>query len=93
LERIKQRLDVARQALTTLKDALSRPKNPIVHDAAIQRFEYTFELVWKTAQSYLKFHESVEAGSPKAAIRSCFQVGLLNEEQARTALLWPMIAI
>jgi len=57
-----------------------------VRDAAIQRFEYTFEAVWKAAQIYLRFRESLDAGSPKSAIRDSFQVGLLNEDRARKAM-------
>ena len=87
MERIKERIAVARQALSTLKDILPMPKDPVVRDAAIQRFEYTFEAVWKSAQMYLKSLESLEAGSPKSAIRMSFQVGLLNEETARMAMI------
>ena len=57
-----------------------------MRDAAIQRFEYTFEAVWKAAQIYLRFRESLDAGSPKSAIRDSFQVGLLNEDRARKAM-------
>ena len=86
MERVKERLAVARQALKTFEEILREPKTSIVRDAAIQRFEYTFETIWKAAQSYLKVMESLDAGSPKSAMRSSHQVGLLTEEQARCAL-------
>jgi nucleotidyltransferase substrate binding protein (TIGR01987 family) len=86
VERLRERLAVAGKALQTLLDILREPKTAIVRDAAIQRFEYTFEAVWKSVQGYLRTIESLEAGSPKAAIRFSHQVGLLTEEQTRQAL-------
>ena len=87
MERLKERLAVARKALLSLSDVLREPKTEIVRDAAIQRFEYTFEALWKAVQSYLRTMESLDAGSPKAAIRSSYRVGLLTEEQTRGALV------
>lgn len=84
--RLKERLSIARKALDTLLEILGQPRTPIVRDASIQRFEYTFEAVWKAAQLYLRAEESLAAGSPKAAIRISQQVGLLSGPQARIAL-------
>ncbi len=86
MERLKERLAVAPQALETLLQVLREPKTPIVRDASIQRFEYTFEAVWKAVQLFLRTVESLEVASPKAAIRASLQVGLLTEEQSRAAL-------
>ena len=86
MERLKERLAVARKAIGTLETILKEPKTPIVRDASIQRFEYSFEALWKAAQLYLRNMESLELGSPKAVIRASMQVGLLDVEQARIAL-------
>lgn len=58
----------------------------IVRDAAIQRFEYTFEAVWKAMQLFLREEEGLEIGSPKGAIRTALQVGLFDDDQTRLAL-------
>jgi nucleotidyltransferase substrate binding protein (TIGR01987 family) len=58
----------------------------MTRDASIQRFEYTFEAVWKAAQLYLRVRENLELASPTAVTRACFQAALLNEEQCRTAM-------
>lgn len=86
MERLAERLATARQALGTLAEILELEKSKIVRDASIQRFEYTFEALWKAAQAFLKQQEGVEAGSPKAVVRACYQGGLLSEEQARAAM-------
>jgi hypothetical protein len=74
--RTQERLAVARRALGTLqKLSLLQGVSDVVRDAAIQRFEYTFEATWKAAQAYLAEIEGLEALSPRAAIRGSFQVG------------------
>ena len=47
----------------------------IVRDAAIQRFEFTFELVWKTLQLYLE-HEGLESSGPRAVLKRAFVMRL-----------------
>ena len=58
-----------------------------MRDAAIQRFEYSFEATWKAAQTYLLEVEGVAAASPRAAIRGSYEVGRLAGDDTRTALL------
>ena len=72
--------------MATLSSVLGEPKTSLVRDAAIQRFEYSFEAVWKATQRYLRDVEGVEAASPAAAIRKALAVGLLDEPSARLAL-------
>lgn len=87
MERLKERLAVAEKALGTLLELpLVEAVDDLVRDAAIQRFEYTFEALWKTAQLYLREQEGLEQGSPKGVVRACLQVGVLTDEQARRAL-------
>ncbi len=94
MERLMERLAQARKALRRLIEILGEPRTDIVRDALIQRFEYTFEAVWKAAQLCLRTVESLETGSPKSAIRASRQVGLLADDQTRQApLRWRMIEI
>ncbi len=58
----------------------------VVRDAAIQRFEYSFEAAWKAAQTYLAEVEGLVVASPRAAIRGSFQVGVLDEKGTGAAL-------
>jgi len=99
-ERTEERLEVARRALASLQalplhgsdkpaeqgaERATEIEADIVRDAAIQRFEYTFEATWKAAQAYL-IREGLDAASPRSAIRSSFQVGALSEADAQLAL-------
>jgi nucleotidyltransferase substrate binding protein (TIGR01987 family) len=79
VERLNQRLAIARAALDTLDELVRKSvRSKVERDAAIQRFEYTFEATWKAAQSYLREVEGLEVGSPKRAARAALQVGLFD---------------
>jgi len=81
MERVRERLDEALKALATLDKLVGLPKpTDIERDAAIQRFEYTFEMTWKAAQAYITDQGLLEASSPKNVIRASFKAGLFDEE-------------
>jgi len=83
VERLKERLAVARKALGTLQELLViEHPTKVERDAAIQRFEYTFEAVCKAAGRYLLLIEGVTVGSPKGIVRSSREVRLLTDDQA-----------
>lgn len=85
--RVIDRVKVAKQALATLEELLDiEDVSLIIRDAAIKRFEYTFEAVWKAARHYLMEYEGLDIGSPKGVIRGSLSVGLLNAEQALICL-------
>lgn len=64
-------------ALASLEDILKQPMDEYRRDGAIQRFEYTFELVWKTLQRALEL-EGVVAGSPKQVLQAAVKTGLIT---------------
>ena len=87
MEPLIQRLAVATQALTTFKELVGiHNRSKIERDAAIQRFEYTCEALWKAGQQVLRVQEGVDVASPKSVIRQCQQVAILTEDDARQAL-------
>ena len=51
-------------------------------DSAIQRFEFTVEIFWKTIKQFLKEHEGITCRSPKGCIREFFSAGYLDENAA-----------
>jgi nucleotidyltransferase substrate binding protein (TIGR01987 family) len=86
MEELTRRLRLARRALSTLREVLAEPKTSITRDAAIQRFEYSFETSWKAAQLHLREAEGLDPGSPASVIRSAHAVGILDEATARLGL-------
>jgi len=87
MERLKERIEVASKALSTLKvlTAISTLSD-IERDAMIQRFEYSFEATWKAVKRYLEVVEGVTVSSPKSVIRASFETNLLNDSESRQAL-------
>ncbi len=81
MERLELKHRDALKALNTLKDILREPFSVIVRDAAIQRFEYTFEAFWKFIREYLKEKEGIIANSPKSCFKEVFSIGLASEDE------------
>ena len=65
-------------ALLTLDEVLMMEWSRVVRDAAIQRFEYCFELVWKLIKRRLKI-DGIEVNSPRQAIRHAFENGYIED--------------
>lgn len=66
-------------ALIRLGDALDQPKTEWTRDAAIQRFEFTIELAWKTIMRFAR-REGVECSSPRQAFRTALKLGWVKDE-------------
>ena len=86
MEKIKFLSDNAGKALETLKEIVNTPFSVIVRDAAIQRFEYNFEIMQKFLKEYLKIQEGIICNSPKSCFREAFKADLLTEEESIKAL-------
>ncbi|NBC33896.1 MAG: nucleotidyltransferase [Alphaproteobacteria bacterium] len=87
---VSERLAVARQALSRLHEEVGRETPTIKdRDAAILRFIFSFETVWKSARAaMIEFHgpERLQSASPKAIIRESRIAGWLSAEETETAL-------
>jgi nucleotidyltransferase substrate binding protein (TIGR01987 family) len=78
--RRKQQLTSFKEALARLDEALAIPRTqPLAIDGTIQRFEFAFELAWKTARSAL-LDDGLRAGSPRDVCRQAFSVGWISDE-------------
>ena len=84
--RLNFKVDVAQKAFRTFEEILKEPYSVVVRDAAIQRFEYTFEIVWTSLKEFLKEKAGVIANSPKLVFREALAVGILSEEEIRKCL-------
>lgn len=69
-----------REAFKRFEDVMQKEKDEYIRDSAIQRFEFTFELVWKTLKVYLESEKGLRVYSPRDAVKSAFQVGLIGDD-------------
>ena len=69
------------QALEQLKEALSYQNSQIPArldiDAAIQRFEFCYEISWKLMQSVIRY-KGKDCQSPRDCFRTAAQLGIIN---------------
>ncbi len=75
-----------KKALGSLDEALSLKRTDIVRDSAIKRFEYSFELSWKTAKVFLKEKFGIEIASPKECFREMRKNKLILDEETEKFL-------
>jgi nucleotidyltransferase substrate binding protein (TIGR01987 family) len=80
-----ERQKSARESSSRLFEAIELEKTDIVRDAVIQRFEFTFESVWKAMQLYLE-HQGHECPGSRTVIRKAFSERLIESEEE--ADLW-----
>jgi nucleotidyltransferase substrate binding protein (TIGR01987 family) len=67
------------QALGRLREVMAEPETAIIRDAAIKRFEFTFELAWKAIQRYAR-DEGITCRSPKGCLREAFALGIISDD-------------
>lgn len=70
-----------RRALERLNEALAEPKTDIVRDSAIQRFEFTLDLGWKTLKTFLEDKKGIVCASPKECFREAYRQGIVGYEE------------
>ena len=68
------------KATGRLRDALALPKDSIVRDSAIQRFEIAFELCWKYLKAYLLETHNAVCTSPSTCFRAAFAQGIISDD-------------
>ncbi len=81
------RFENYRGALALLTDAVERLErgelSQLEREGTIQRFEYTWELAWKTLRDYLaECGNAVEVPVAKNVIRAAFQANLIDDGDA-----------
>ncbi len=74
-------LSELKKAIARLKEALALPKNDIIRDSTIQRFEFTVELSGKVLQRYLRASGVSDTLSPKSAFREAARLGIVKDPE------------
>lgn len=70
-----------KKALIAWEKVLKEEYSDIVRDATIQRYKFTFELLWKAIISFLEEHEGILCNSPKSCFREAKKSLNLTEEE------------
>ncbi len=79
----KQKFNNYGNALDRLNEGIKKYdyENDLLRDGLIQRFEFTFELAWKTLKAIFEDEGLIGLNSPKMVLREAFSAGIiLNDE-------------
>lgn len=80
MQRFIQRKTEFNNAYERLKEALKEEESEIVIDGALHRFEFTFELAWKSLKDYLEYMGLTEkTGSPREIIQQAFKQEIIED--------------
>ena len=83
--RWKQRFSNFQKALSKLKEVVDgrdyETLSELEKEGLIQRFEYTFELAWKTLQDLLAFKGYQDIAGPNPALEQSFKDGYIQNEK------------
>jgi len=69
-----------------LREALAVAETDVSRDAAIQRFEFCFELAWKAVQERAR-NEGLDCQSPKGCLKLAFKSGWIQDESGWLAMI------
>lgn len=79
-------LELFEKALNRLEESIGDVSNDLSKDGVIQRFEFTFELMWKCVKIYCTYvGKSVK--SPREALKEAFKQGIINNEKVFLEML------
>ncbi|HBS47749.1 TPA: hypothetical protein DEO28_02060 [Candidatus Dependentiae bacterium] len=102
MEALNGKYETCIQALKTLKEGIdsidilkqqtftgisNEDLKKIFRDSIIQRFEYSFDCVWKYLKLFLENQKIIlEIKSPKYIFRQLMAIGIINEEECLTGM-------
>jgi nucleotidyltransferase substrate binding protein (TIGR01987 family) len=86
--RLDQLLADWRRALDRLDEVLARDPadDETLGDAAIQRFEFNYELAWRALQRRAE-RDGVSTTSPREAFKAAYAAGLIDDEAVWLAMI------
>lgn len=82
--RWQQRFHSFKKALTKLLEVVENKSledlSELEAEGLIQRFEYTYELAWKTLQDLLRYKGYTDIAGPNPVLQQALQDGYINDE-------------
>lgn len=80
MKRFEERKQDLVKATERLKEAINEEESEIAIDGTLHRFEFTFELAWKTMKDYMEYNGIIEStGSPREVIKTAFANGIIED--------------
>ncbi len=83
---VKLSLDKLTKALARLQEGLQDCRDELGQDGVIKRFEFTFELAWKTLKRILN-QKGSDVSLPRDILKESFRQGYLHHEEVFLQML------
>jgi len=77
---LKYSMELLSNAISRLEEGIKNAKDELGKDGVIQRFEFTFELLWKTLKLYLE-NEGIICKSPRDCMQKAFRIDLIEDDE------------
>jgi len=74
-------------AFASLKGGAEIASDELTRDGVIQRFEFTFELLWKTLKVFLKEKKGIICKAPKDCLKEAFRLDWIDDEKVFLEML------
>lgn len=83
-----EKIEVLEKAVLTLEVAINKPLDTdrMMISGTIQRFEFTFELTWKTLKLVLQ-QKGIITAFPRDVLQAAYQGSLIDNEQLWLAMM------
>lgn len=79
MKRFEERKEDFEKATNRLKEALREEETDLAVDGVLHRYEFTFELAWKTMKDYLEYQGiTSKIGSQREIIKEAFAAGIIE---------------
>ncbi|MBI4647135.1 MAG: nucleotidyltransferase substrate binding protein [Bacteroidia bacterium] len=85
-EEARYALNKLQSAIGSLKEGVTKARDDLDKDGVIQRFEFTFELLWKGLKVFLEL-QGIRCATPKDCLRGGFKAGLIENEDVFLKML------
>ena len=67
-------------ALERLDEAVAIAEDELDKDGVLQRFEFTFEMLWKALKAILAYR-GIECYSPRSCIKEAFKADIIGDDE------------
>ncbi|MBU0600621.1 nucleotidyltransferase substrate binding protein [bacterium] len=85
-EKVKYAVEKFTNGFERLKEAIQEAKDDLDKDGTIQRFEFTFELLWKALKIFLEY-QGIAVNTPRESLKEAFRINLLGDEEVFLKML------
>ncbi|OGY86869.1 MAG: hypothetical protein A2233_05465 [Candidatus Kerfeldbacteria bacterium RIFOXYA2_FULL_38_24] len=83
---MKEIIESFKLSVQRFEEILQEKPSISIHDASIQRFEFTTELAWKSIQKFLR-NEEIVCRSPKQCLKEAFSFELVEDDERWIAIM------